>query len=140
MLLESQNGLTCQTIADSLRQNLFFNSETKKADEAASYIDEAFMGIIREYPTIYDRSYKDFQDKSKKSNCWREVAQRLDEPVDIVKRHYESIRTQYSKYLRARKGASDCGYDDIPHTGKFKHLQWLKRGLHPSEPSHTNHP
>jgi len=62
------------------------------ANEAASFIDEAFMGIIKEYPTIYDRSYKDLKDKSTKSNCWREVAQRLDKPVDIVKRRYERIR------------------------------------------------
>ena len=113
-------------MAYSLRQNPLFNSKTKMANEAASYSDEAFMGIIRENPTIYDRSHKDFKDKSKKSNCWREVAQQLDEPVDIVKRGYESIRTQYSKYLHARKGASGCGYDDTPHTGKFEHLQWLK--------------
>jgi len=79
------------------------------ADEASSYSDEAFMGITREHPAIYDRSYKDFNDKSKKSNCWREVAQRLDQPDDIIKRRYESIRAQYSKYLHARKGASDCG-------------------------------
>ena len=90
---------------------------------AASYSDEAFMGIIREYLTNYDRSYKDFKDKSRKSNCWREVAQRLDEPFEIVKRRYESIRTQYSEYLRAKKGASGCRCDDIPHTGKFEHLK-----------------
>ena len=53
-------------------------------------------------------------------------SQRLNKPVDIVKRRYESIRTQYSKYLRARKGAPGCGYDDIPHSAKFEHLQWLK--------------
>ena len=88
--------------------------------------DEVFMDIIREYPTIYNRSSKDFKDKTKKSNCWRAVAERLDEPVDIVKRRYESIRTQFSKDIRARKGTSGCRSDDIPLTAKFEHLRWLK--------------
>ena len=108
------------------------------------------MGIIREYPTSYDRSYKDLKIKAKS-----QVAQWLDEPVDIVKRCYESIRTQYSKYLRARKDASGCGYDEVPQTGKFGHLQWLKtliicktsttnlKGKYlsnqPSQYSHQNH-
>ena len=96
------------------------------ADQDAKQSDEAFMDIIREYPTIYDRASKDFKDKNKKSNCWKAVAERLDEPVDIVKQHYESIRTQFSKYLRARRGASGCGSDDIPLTSKFEHLRWLK--------------
>ena len=92
------------------------------ADQDARKSDEAFMDIIREYPTIYNRSSKDLRDKTKESNCWRAVAERLDEPVDIVKRCYESIRTQFSKYIRARKGTSGCGSDDIPLTAKFEHL------------------
>ena len=74
------------------------------ADQVARESDETFMDIIREYPTIYDRGSRDFKDKNKKSNCWKAVAERLDEPVDIVKRRYEGIRIQFSKYLRARKG------------------------------------
>ena len=84
-------------IADSLQQNPLLKTETKMADEAARDSDETFMGSFRKYPTIYERSYKDFKDKSMKSNCWRKLAQRLNEPVDIVKRCYESIRMQYRR-------------------------------------------
>ncbi len=81
------------------------DASSRRRCQDARESDEAFMDIIREYPTIYDRASKDFKDKNKKSNCWKAVAERLGEPVDIVKRRYESIRTQFSKYLRTVKGS-----------------------------------
>eukprot|EP00794_Sanderia_malayensis_P002222 gene2222-2530_t len=89
--------------------------------------DTAFMEIV----------VKRFQDKNKKSNCWKAVAERVGEPIDIVKRRHESIRTQFSKYLRSRKGSSGCDSDDVPICVRFEHLPWLKTFIN-SRASSTN--
>ena len=88
--------------------------------------DFELMDIIQEYPTIYNRSSRDFKDKTKKQNCWKAVAKRMNEPVDVVKRRYESIRTQFSKYLKKRKGASGAGAADVSNDPKFERLMWLQ--------------
>ena len=75
-------------------------------DQKAREDDALFMQIIRDFPTIYNRASKDFKDTNKKANCWRTIAQRLGEPVDSVKRRYETIRTDFSRYLRKKKGKS----------------------------------
>ena len=98
------------------------------ADDAANheFDDAEFMEIIREFPTIYNRSLKDFKDRNKISNCWKAVAEKVGQPVDQVKRRYESIRTQFGKYLKSRKGKSGSGSGDVPLDPKYEHLRWLK--------------
>ena len=61
-----------------------------------------FMDMIQDYPSIYNRSLKDFKDKFKKENCWKAVAERVIEPVDVIKNRCENIRTQFGKYLKKR--------------------------------------
>ena len=86
-----------------------------------------FMDIIQDYPTIYNRSSRDFKDKTKKANCWAAVAERVNEPVEVVKKRYETIRTQFSKYLKNRRGASGAGAADItPVDSRYERLMWLK--------------
>ena len=85
--------------------------------------DTEFMEIICEFPTIYNQSLKDFRDK--KLNCWKAIPE-VGQPVDQVRRRYESIRTQFGKYLKSRKGMSRSGSGDIPIDAKYEHLRWLK--------------
>jgi hypothetical protein len=57
------------------------------ADDSESHDvdDVAFMEIIREFPTVYNRTLKDFKDRNKKSNCWKAIAEKVGQPVDQVK-------------------------------------------------------
>ena len=96
------------------------------ADEREVIAD--FMNVIQEYPSIYNRSSRDFKDKLKKGNCWKAVADRVCEPVDVVKTRYENIRTQFGKYLKKRKGTSGAGTTDIiPIDPKCERLMWLRK-------------
>ena len=95
-------------------------------DSNNKFDDVEFMEIIREFPTIYNRSLKDFKDRNKKSSCWKAIAEMVGQPVDQVKRRYESIRTQFGKYLKSRKGKSGSGSGDVPIDPKYEHLWWLK--------------
>lgn len=98
----------------------------KMAETSESDIDDVeFMEIIREFPIVYNRSLKDFKDRNKKSNCWTAISEKVGQPIDQVKRRYESIRTQFGKYLKSRKGRSGSGSGDIPLDPKYEHLRWL---------------
>eukprot|EP00795_Rhopilema_esculentum_P016355 gene16355-7749_t len=72
--------------------------------------DFELMDIIQEYPTIYNRS-----SRTKKQNCWKAVAKRMNEPVDVVKKRYKSTRTQFSKYLKKRKQVTTANRDLAEH-------------------------
>ena len=85
-----------------------------------------FIEIIRKFPTIYNRSLKSFKDRNKKPNCWKAISEKVGQPVDKVKRRYESIRTQFGKNLKSRKGKSGSGSGDVPIDPKYEHLRWLK--------------
>ena len=37
--------------------------------------DAVFMGIIREFPTIYNRASRDFKDRNKTANSWKRIAE-----------------------------------------------------------------
>lgn len=95
-------------------------------DSNHEFDDVEFMEIIREFPTIYNRSLNDFKDRNKKSNCWKAIAEKVGQPVDQIKRRYESIRTRFGKYLKSRKGKSGSGSGDVPIDPKYEHLRWLK--------------
>ena len=73
-------------------------------DQKAREGDALFMQIIGDFPFIYSRESKDFKDTNKKANYWRTKTQteRLGKPVDSVKRRYETIRTDFSRYRRKK--------------------------------------
>ena len=114
---------------------IYENQKSMKYDKKLTYSlmeqenqekDFELMDIIQEYPTIYNFSSRDFKDKTKKQNCWKAVAKCMNEPVDVVKKRYESIRTQFSKYLKKRKGASGAGAAGVSKDPKFERLMWLQ--------------
>ena len=88
--------------------------------------DVEFMEIIREFSTIYNQRLKDFKDRKNKPNCWKAIAEKVGQPVDQVKRRYESIRTQFRKYLKSKKGKSGSGRGDVLIDPRYEHLRWLK--------------
>ena len=53
------------------------------------------MDIIQDYPTLYNRSSRDFKDKTKKANCWAAVAEKVNEPVDIATGAFDSLRRPF---------------------------------------------
>ena len=53
------------------------------------------MNVIREYPAICDRKSKDFKDKIKKNNAWKEVASRAKLETYQVMAQSNTIRTAF---------------------------------------------
>lgn len=88
--------------------------------------DMAFMEIIKEFPSIYNRSSSQFKDKNLKINAWKEIASLHNElDVNTCKQRYESIRTTFSRYLKKCKPPSGSGSDVVVLEPKYEHLRWL---------------
>ena len=81
---------------------------------------------FKKFPSIYNRASKDFKDRNKKANSWKKIAERLHETIDSVKRRYETIRTEFSRYLSKMRGRSGSGAGDLGVNPKYEHLLWLK--------------
>ena len=88
--------------------------------------DCSFMEIIKEFPSICNRSSAQFKDKNIKSNAWKEIASlHTDMDVNTCKQRYESIRTTFSRYLKRCKPPSGSGSDSVILEAKYEHLRWL---------------
>ena len=88
---------------------------------------KTFMNCVRNYKVIYDKSLKDFKVPSKKNNAWREISATLGMDMEDAKRKYNSIRTNFSKYLkRVRSTGSGSGRSDLLEIKEeFEYLRWL---------------
>ena len=63
-----------------------------------------------------------------RKNAWKEVADNLGIEVDEAVRRYNSIRTNFSKYLKHHKKGkvSGTGKKDIPKIKQeYEYLRWL---------------
>ena len=102
---------------------------TKMASEVETVVNnEILMNLIQNYRVIYNKTCREYRDVRKKKNVWKEVADKLGIEVDEAVRRYNSIRTNFSKYLkRQKKGkVSGTGKKDIPKIKEeYEYLRWL---------------
>ena len=84
------------------------------------------MDVIQDYPSSYNRSLRlqrQVQERELLESCCRKAI----EPVDVIKKRHENVRTQFGKYLKKRKGTSGAGTTNIILIDqKFERLMWLK--------------
>ena len=101
----------------------------KMASKVETVINnKILMNLIQNYRVIYDKTCREYRDVRKKKNAWKEVADKLGIEVDEAVRRYNSIRTNFSKYLkRQKKGkVSGTGKKDIPKIKEeYEYLRWL---------------
>ena len=74
---------------------------------------DQIMDAIQSYPVLYDKSLKQFRDINVKDNAWKAIAEMVELSVEECQRVYKYKRTQLSKYLLSRKGASGAGAKDV---------------------------
>ena len=104
-------------------QNIYLKNLAAKAKNGD---DMALIEIIKEFPSIYNRSSAQFRDKNIKTNAWKEIASLHDESdVNTCKQRYENIRTTFSRYLKKCKLPSGSGSDVVVLEPKYEHLRWL---------------
>lgn len=99
------------------------NSDTHEVFETVK--NKALMDTIRIYRAIYDKSCPDYKNQRIKQNAWQAVAEALELDVASVQKRYNTIRTNFSKYIKNIKGKSGSGRADIEIRPDLEHLRWL---------------
>ena len=87
--------------------------------------NKKLMDTIRNYRAIYDKSYPEYKNQRVKSNAWQAVSRSLGMDVTLVQKRYNTIRSNFSKYLKDLKGKSGCGRGDIEIRPDLEYLRWL---------------
>ena len=89
---------------------------------------ETLMNCVQNYPVLYDKGSADYKIPLRKKNAWKEIAAKLGIDQTEAKTRYNSIRTNFSKYIRKLRDASrsGAGRNDLPEIkGEYEHLRWL---------------
>ena len=84
------------------------------------------MNCVQNYNVLYDRTCRDFKILQKKKNMWKEISETLGITVKQAKTRYNTIRTNFSKYIKKQRSIrSGSGRDDVPEIKReYKHLRW----------------
>ena len=58
-----------------------------------------FMEEVQKYDCLYNKYSKEFKDRNKKDNAWKEVASRFEDltPSEATKR-FKNIRSSYTRF------------------------------------------
>ena len=66
-------------------------------NEAEQIETETLVELVRDKPHLYDPSDSDYKNNFAKDNSWREIAEKLNAPVDQAKKKWKNIRDTYVK-------------------------------------------
>ena len=82
-------------------------------------------GKVQKYDCLYNNYSKEFKDRNKKDNAWKEVASRFEDlsPSEATER-LKNIRSFHTRFLKEKKKTlSGSGRDAVPK--QFENLEWL---------------
>ena len=97
--------------------------------EIQNHVDnEAMMNFIQNYPVIYDKRSPVYKIPLRKKNAWKAVAIELGISEDEAKTRNNSIRKNFTKYVKKLRNAtrSGVGLNNMPEIKvDYEHLRCL---------------
>ncbi|XP_030263001.1 transcription factor Adf-1-like [Sparus aurata] len=88
--------------------------------------EELLVSMVQERPALYDIREKHYANRAKKTELWGEIQNKLGIPEKELKKRWDSLRTQYTRY----KKFADPGSRGAITTGRqqwiLSHLQFLE--------------
>ncbi|XP_010769947.1 transcription factor Adf-1-like [Notothenia coriiceps] len=81
-------------------------------------IEDQFISLIQERPALYDITDKLYANRIVKTGLWREIETQLVLPEKELRKKWDSLRTQYTRY----KKLAPSGSSGAPKTGR---QQWI---------------
>ncbi|XP_065125347.2 uncharacterized protein [Paramisgurnus dabryanus] len=89
--------------------------------------EDQLIALIQERPALYNVTEKCYASRGHRAELWREIEQTLAISEKELRKRWDSLRTQYSRY----KKAAPTGSVDAPKTGR---QQWILNQLQFLEP------
>lgn len=68
--------------------------------------EDQLVTMIQERPSLYDVTEKLYANRVVKTELWREIEEKLDISAKQLKKRWESLRTQYTRYKKREASAS----------------------------------
>lgn len=97
---------------------------------------ERLMDDVRQYPCLYDKYCKDYQDKNLKNNAWAALAAKYGVTATDAEKKYKTIRSSYTRYLKRKRNAPPGTRNaDGPTPIAFQNLDWLASHIDHKETS-----
>ncbi|XP_023219543.1 zinc finger CCHC domain-containing protein 7-like isoform X2 [Centruroides sculpturatus] len=69
--------------------------------EVSCFNNDSLIKLVRNYPSLFDKNHKNYEDSALKANQWSEIATELNSTVEIVKNQWVSLQDQYIKEKHA---------------------------------------
>ena len=100
--------------------------DVEASESLEEFTRERLMDDVRQYPCIYDRNCKDYQDKNLKNNAWAAVAAKYGFTSADAEKKYKITRSSYTRYLKRKRNAPPRSRNaDGPTPTAFQNLDWL---------------
>ena len=123
LIVDLSANLSCFQLIMQIHHT--FNLKTNKMVNVQEIDSETLMNCVQNFPALYDKSSVDYKILLRKKNAWREIAAKLGIYENSTTTRYNSIRTNFSKYIRKQKAGSrsGAGRNDLPETKEEKRSQ-----------------
>lgn len=100
--------------------------DVEASESLEEFTRERLMDDVRQYPCLYDKYCKDYQDKNLKNNAWAAVAAKYGITSADAEKKYKTIRSSYTRYLKRKRNAPPGSRNaDGPTPIAFQNLDWL---------------
>ncbi|KAG5880792.1 hypothetical protein JTB14_010458 [Gonioctena quinquepunctata] len=88
--------------------------------------DEVLIGMVEQYPCLYDHEHKDFKDFQIRENIWNHIASALTKRPEECKSRWKNIRDNYHKHKRKQKqGTGSAASAKPPKWALYEYLKFL---------------
>ncbi|XP_055838687.1 uncharacterized protein LOC129906788 isoform X2 [Episyrphus balteatus] len=84
-----------------------------------------FVRTIECYPCLYNRQCKEYSNKTKQDETWKEIAKNFDATVFECKERWKNLRACYSRHLKLKNISVTTGSQKKPYY-LAEHLDFLK--------------
>ncbi|XP_065194109.1 uncharacterized protein LOC135825298 [Sycon ciliatum] len=88
--------------------------------------EQRFMECIRKHCVLYDRTCPEHRDCSSRNKAWTVVCMETGQPLNHVKKRYNTVRTRLSRYVKAvSNGLGEGWMGSLTMPRELEHLHWL---------------
>lgn len=89
----------------------------------------ALIELVKHYPQLYSKQQSSGSTIEHKNAIWKEIAVKLQQPVEKCKAKWRNLRDSYQKSIKYRRELEAIGKEDLYHEYKHENaLSFLEVG------------
>uniref|UniRef100_A0A1A9ZIN7 MADF domain-containing protein n=1 Tax=Glossina pallidipes TaxID=7398 RepID=A0A1A9ZIN7_GLOPL len=72
----------------------------RKLNKNILLMDKQIIDFVKEHQFVYDRSHENFNNNIYKEDKWKQLADSLDEPVELIKKRWKTLKDRYFRLMK----------------------------------------